>query len=107
MRSETIYSVYGHRVAYKPIEDFCSGLPGGQADYLEELKELALRLYARRSKSNARYYFLDKTPRYHMIAFQFMQMFPDSAENVVRALPALDRRGSPEDHELRACNAVA
>jgi hypothetical protein len=47
MRSETIYSVYGHRVAYKPIEDFYSGLPGVQADYLEELKELALRLYAK------------------------------------------------------------
>lgn len=77
MRSEGIYSVYSHRVAYKAIEDFCSDLPGGVNDYLQEIKELALRFYARKAKSNARY-FLDKTPRYHVVASQIMQMFPES-----------------------------
>jgi Sulfotransferase family len=69
-----LYAEYGHRVAIKAIEDFCAELPGGPADYLEEIKELALRLYTRRAPRGARY-FIDKTPRYHIICAEIMRMF--------------------------------
>jgi len=76
-RREGVYSEYSHRTAFRAIEDFCSDLPGGASDYLQEIKEFALRLYARKSKSNARY-FVDKTPRYHVLAADIMRMFPES-----------------------------
>ena len=76
-RREGVYSEYSHRTAFRAIEDFCSDLPGGSSDYLQEIKEFALRLYARKSKSKARY-FVDKTPRYHVLAPDIMRMFPES-----------------------------
>jgi hypothetical protein len=76
-RPEGVYSEYSHRTAFVAIEDFCSDLPGGMGDYLQEIKEFALRLYTRKSRSNARY-FVDKTPRYHVLAADIMRLFPES-----------------------------
>jgi hypothetical protein len=76
-RREGAYSEYSHHTAFKAIEDFCSTLPGGLDDFRREIRKLALRLYARKSRSNARY-FLDKTPRYHVLSPDIMRMFPES-----------------------------
>jgi Sulfotransferase family len=76
-RREGLYAEYGHRVAIKAVEDICEALPGGPADYLGEIRDLALRLYARLAGPNARY-FVDKTPRYHVLASQIMRMFDDA-----------------------------
>lgn len=72
-----VYAEYSHRVAFKAIEDFCADLPGGPSDYLEEVRELALRLYRRRAGPNARY-FVDKTPRYYVISSEIMRLFPEA-----------------------------
>lgn len=72
-----VYAEYGHKKAHDAIEDFCSGLPGGSEEYLSEIRELALRLYARRSRPGARY-FLDKTPRYNVISGEIVHLFPDA-----------------------------
>jgi hypothetical protein len=72
-----VYAAYSHRQATKAIEDFCEGLPGGAEDYLYELRQFTLRLYARRAGSGVRY-FLDKTPRYHLVAKEIIQIFPDA-----------------------------
>ncbi len=72
-----VYAEYGHKKAHDAIEDFCSGLPGGADDYLRDIREMALRLYARRTKPGARY-FLDKTPRYNVVAGEVMRIFPDA-----------------------------
>ena len=74
---EGVYAEYGHRVAFEAIEDFCAELPGGAATYLSEIKELTLRLYKRRAKAGTRY-FLDKTPRYHVISAEILQLFDDA-----------------------------
>ncbi len=76
-RRNGIYAEYAHRVAYKAIEDFCAGLPGGPSDFLQEIKELALRLYRARAHVGAKY-FVDKTPRYHVIAPEIVELFPDA-----------------------------
>ncbi len=76
-RRDGVYTEYGHRVAYEAIEDFCEGLPGGDEQYLAEIKEFTLRLYERRSHENARY-FLDKTPRYHLVSAEIMRLFSDA-----------------------------
>ncbi len=72
-----IYAEYAHRIAYKAIEDFCAGLPGGPEDFLHEIRELALRLYKARARKGASY-FIDKTPRYHVVSREIVKLFPDA-----------------------------
>lgn len=76
-RREGVYAAYGHKLAVDAIEDFCAGLPDGEAGYREELREFALRLYARRAGAGKRY-FLDKTPRYHVVSGDIIDIFPDA-----------------------------
>ncbi len=59
------------------IEDFTNYLPGGYNDYLEELHEFAVRLYARASGKDTKY-FLDKTPSYHLVVEQIIEIFPEA-----------------------------
>ena len=60
----------------RAVEDFCVELPGGIDDYFEELRTFALRLYAKATHGEARY-FLDKTPRYHLVVDDVIRLFPE------------------------------
>lgn len=71
-----IYARYDHREYMKALEDFCTQLPGGRVDYLRAVRAFALQLYSRASGDSA-VYFLDKTPRYHLIAREIFEVFPD------------------------------
>jgi hypothetical protein len=77
LREKGIYAEYMHRVMSWAIQDFCRELPNGADDYLEEIRALALRLYKKASKKESKY-FLDKTPRYHLIAEDIIRLFPDA-----------------------------
>ena len=72
-----VYANYDHSAAVEAIKDFYSGLDGGQDSLQEEIREFAIRLYSKRSSPNA-IYFLDKTPRYHLISDQILNTFPDA-----------------------------
>jgi len=61
----------------KAVEDFCEGLPNGKLDYERELRELVLRLYAKHTTNGCKY-FLDKTPRYHLIIEEVIRLFPEA-----------------------------
>lgn len=76
-REGDIYSTYSHQNMVWAIEDFANYLPGGYNDYLEELHEFAVRLYARASGKDAKY-FLDKTPSYHLVVEQIIEIFPEA-----------------------------
>jgi hypothetical protein len=76
LRERGIYAEYSHRVLVQAVEDFCTVLPGGRNDYVAEVRRLALRLYDRASPNGARY-FLDKTPRYHLISDEIVTTFPN------------------------------
>jgi hypothetical protein len=76
LRNEGTYAEYDHRGVVAGVEDFCAELPYGRQDYLKEIRTFVCRLYAKAAKSNARY-FLDKTPRYHLIAEDIINLFPD------------------------------
>jgi hypothetical protein len=58
----------------RAIEDFLLLVPGGRERYLAELRRLALALYAEAAGGHR--YFLDKTPRYHLVAGEIMELFP-------------------------------
>jgi hypothetical protein len=76
-RERGVTAEYGQVPSSRAIREFARGLPGGEAAYEEELRGFVLRLYARASPDRARY-FLDKTPRYHLIAEDLFRLFPDA-----------------------------
>ncbi len=77
MRSEGIYTNYDQNAVVDAIRDFYSAMPGGRASFTAALRDLALRLYTDRARPGARY-FLDKTPRYHLILDEIFELFPDA-----------------------------
>lgn len=76
-RDHGVYAEYNHRKAIQAIEDFSSGLPGGAAAYLDAVRELALKLYREHAGPDARY-FVDKTPRYHVVAPDIVRTFDEA-----------------------------
>lgn len=76
LRRGGVYAEYNHASAASAVEDFCEALPGGRQDYVGELRELAMRLYEKATPNGERY-FLDKTPRYHLICREVLEAFPE------------------------------
>ncbi len=77
LRDRGLYAEYNHTSAVTALEDFCGTLPNGKQDYLAAVRGLAEGLYEKASPDGARY-FLDKTPRYHLIAPDVISAFPDA-----------------------------
>jgi hypothetical protein len=71
-----VFAEYNHSSLVSAVKDFCETLPGGREDYVAEVRDFALRLYGRAAPPGARY-FLDKTPRYHLIADEVISAFPE------------------------------
>jgi Sulfotransferase family len=65
------------------LEDFIGVLPRGRADYRAAVREFALGLYERAAGNiagadgPAPTYFVDKTPLYHLIVDEIVEVFPD------------------------------
>jgi len=77
LRSEGVYSEYHHVYSQKALDDFITILPGKNDDYMRHLRGFIMGLYRDASKDKGRY-FLDKTPRYHLIVNEIIDMFPDA-----------------------------
>jgi len=71
------YAEYGHELATIALHDFCAQLPRGIDDYRAALREFALHLYAK-AAPGAVHYFLDKTPRYHLVLDELFATFPEA-----------------------------
>jgi hypothetical protein len=76
LRDRGATAEYGHRTAARAICDFADSLPGGRDDYLAEVRRSALALYERAAGDAA--WFLDKTPRYHLVVDEIGALFPDA-----------------------------
>ena len=68
---------YDHRVMAEGVHDLLQQVPNGRELYLAEVKRLALDVYTAASAPGARF-FVDKTPRYHLIAVDLLEMFQDA-----------------------------
>ena len=77
LKDNDVRSTYNHFYSAQAIQDFCGYLPNGVNDYYEELHELALHLYAKAAPHKAKY-FLDKTPKYHLISEEIIRIFPEA-----------------------------
>jgi hypothetical protein len=76
LRERGAAAEYGHRTAARAIADFGDSLPGGRDDYLAEVRRSVLALYERAAGDAT--WFLDKTPRYHLVVDEIMGLFPDA-----------------------------
>jgi len=76
-KDEGIYSEYWHDHMNVAMTDLFNELPNGRDDYLKEIRQLTLELYKKLSNEEARY-FLDKTPRYHLIINDIINLFPEA-----------------------------
>ena len=76
LRERGAVAEYGHRTAARAIADFSDALPGGRAAYLAEVRRSVTALYEQAAGEAA--WFLDKTPRYHLVVDEIMALFPDA-----------------------------
>ena len=75
IRRTGIYTEYKHRDQLKAFEDFCQNLPNGMSDYYEAIRRCTENLYYRFDPQAQ--FFLDKTPRYSLIAEELYNIFPN------------------------------
>lgn len=75
-RSVGVYSEYRHELAALATREFARSLPGGMETYLDSVRAFALDLYSKAASGAP--YFLDKTPRYHLIGSEIMDLFPEA-----------------------------
>lgn len=76
VKSKGSFTEYWHEQSTEAMKDFIDTLPGGQKNFLDKIAQCVLRLYEEASDKHAAY-FLDKTPRYHLIAEEILEMFPE------------------------------
>lgn len=77
LKNERAFADYAHYGAVNAIKDLYSSFPNGLDDYIFEMREFVLRLYSKAAGDKNYTYFLDKTPRYHLIVEDIIKMFPE------------------------------
>ena len=68
---------YDHRMMAGAVAQFAASLDGGLSTYLEHVRQFLLGLYEAASPEGTRW-FVDKTPRYHLVAEELARSFPDA-----------------------------
>jgi LPS sulfotransferase NodH len=76
LREKGARAEYWHPLAAQATNDLAQALPGGRDEYLAEIGELAMRVYSRLAGDAE--VFVDKAPRYHLIADDLPRMLPDA-----------------------------
>ena len=77
LRERGMRAEYSHQLANASLNDFLRELPNGRPDYLGAIGRAMNELYQKATKDSGAQYFLDKTPRYALIADELFEMFPD------------------------------
>jgi len=77
MKTRGIAGEYSHKVAGIGTEDFIRRMEGSEEAFYSDLGRFVLGLYQRASRKKEARYFLDKTPRYHLIVEDIIKTFPD------------------------------
>lgn len=75
-RKQDVFAEYGHGMLADAMDDFVRELPSGDEVFHAAVREYLGRLYRAASGPHA-VYFLDKTPRYHLICDDLVSCFPD------------------------------
>ena len=78
LRERGVEAEYVQVSSARAILEFAGRLPNGLADYRSEVRDFALHLYDLAANSGSGRYFLDKTPRYHLIIDDLFELFPEA-----------------------------
>ena len=76
-RSTDTLATFDQRYTSWAVQDFIASLPDGYQTYRREVACFALGLYRAAADDGVRYH-LDKTPKYHLIAEELVDLFPES-----------------------------
>lgn len=76
-RESGIFTEYGARSCQLSMQELFSELPRGRLDYLKACSRMAQSIYEDLADRDS-VFFLDKTPRYHLIIDQLVELFPDA-----------------------------
>jgi len=79
LRNENIAATYNQKVNVRGTKGFIESLPGGEDEYWAQLGGAYSRMYGSILQGKRKTIFLDKTPRYYLIANEIPKMFPDSS----------------------------
>jgi len=71
-----VYAEYRHELAALGTREFARALPDGPDSYFEAVRSFVIELYTKAARGKP--YFLDKTPRYHLISDEVIRIFPDA-----------------------------
>jgi hypothetical protein len=77
LRETGVSAEYIHVSLAQGFSEFVSALPGGRRDYFQEARLFLERLQDRIAQPG-KTWFVDKTPRYHLILDELAEMFPDA-----------------------------
>jgi len=78
LREQGSYAIYDHSVARMATLDFLDACGDGSPDvWYSGVRELAVQLYQSHARKGETY-FLDKTPRYVLVADELRRIFPDA-----------------------------
>ena len=75
--TDGVAAIYDQRYTSQAVEDFMASTPRGSQTFDEMVRAAATTVYVRASPRGTRY-FLDKTPKYHIIVEDILRIFPDS-----------------------------
>lgn len=75
-RQQGIAADYDATLAAKAVDAFVGSIPGGEATYLQSVRDFASGLYTQALDGTGKRYFLDKTPRYYFIIPELAHVFP-------------------------------
>jgi hypothetical protein len=77
LKKEGILTEYSHQAYFRAYSDFISSSPNLEQNYTKELGKALSSIYQLKC-SNSDLYFLDKTPRYHLIIDVIKKLFPEA-----------------------------
>jgi len=76
LKDHGVYAEFSFMSLRRTVKHLLDNLPNGRQDYYEAIRNFSETLYSKLNKNNARF-FLDKTPRYYLIAEDIARIFPN------------------------------
>jgi hypothetical protein len=102
LREKGLAADYSARLARIGVQDFLSHLPEGEEAYWHAVRLMLGHLYRRALEESGKRFFLDKTPRYHMILPELRRVFPQAhfvflLRNPIAVLASVIDTWAPDD----------
>ena len=78
LKNEGMYAEYDCVLEKIALDSFIADQPNGRQTYIDELKNMYLKLYSNYIDDSEAEYFLDKTPRYYLILDELVKIYPNA-----------------------------